>query len=105
MDSQRIRWPRESSRYRISKAPERSRVRALSRPPHDRRGIHVVACGFASDLSRRPRLQPEVEHGLDERHAEIFLDRSDLSPVRAKQADLFPALCLHRKFRASLLAR
>ena len=57
-------------------APERSRLRTLPRRSDDRRGIHVLAGGLASHLSRRPRLQPEVEHGLDERHAEIFFDRS-----------------------------
>ncbi len=35
----------------------------------DRRGIHILARGVAPHLSRRPGLQPEMEHGLDERHA------------------------------------
>ena len=34
-----------------------------------RRGVDRVAAGVAADLPRRPRLRPEVEHGLDARHA------------------------------------
>ena len=35
----------------------------------DRRGIDRLARRVAADVPRRPGLQPEVEHGLDERHA------------------------------------
>ena len=37
--------------------------------PHHRRGIDRLAERLAADLPGRPGLQPEVEHGLDERHA------------------------------------
>ena len=39
----------------------------------DRGGIHLVADGVAADLLRRPRLQLQVEHGLDERHAALHV--------------------------------
>ena len=39
------------------------------RRPDDRRGIDELVGRLAPDLPRRPRLQPQVEHGLDERHA------------------------------------
>ena len=32
-------------------------------------------------VNRRPRLQPEVEHGVDERHAPLHAGRSDPSPA------------------------
>ena len=52
----------------------KSRLRTLSRRADHRRRIDRVARRLAADLSRRSRLQPEVEHGLDERHAEVFFD-------------------------------
>ncbi|MCK7581992.1 MAG: hypothetical protein MZV65_44505 [Chromatiales bacterium] len=44
---------------------------AVSRRAHDGRGIHRLAHGVAADLSRRPGLLHEVEHGLDERHPRL----------------------------------
>ena len=40
-----------------------------------RRGIHRLADGVAPDLPRRAGLRPEVEHGLDARHAALLPDR------------------------------
>ena len=42
---------------------------ASSRHLDHRRGVHLLAHGFAALLRRRPGLQPEMEHGLDARHA------------------------------------
>ena len=50
---------------------ERSAARAASRRADDRRRIHIVARRFAPHLRRRPGLRLEMEHGLDERHAEL----------------------------------
>ncbi len=45
-----------------------------------RRGIHGLAGGFPADVSGRAGLQAEMEHGLDERHAEYF----SLDPIHRK---------------------
>ena len=42
----------------------------------DRRGVDRVADGVAADLRGRPRLRPEVEHGLDARHAGVHAART-----------------------------
>ena len=50
-----------------------------SREPgrHDgRRGVDGVARRVAADVSRRPRLQLQVEHGLDARHARVLPEGS-----------------------------
>ena len=72
MDSQRFRRARESGCHRVFEAAERSAARAASRRADDRRGIHVLAGGFAPHLHRRARIRFEMEHGLDERHAAYF---------------------------------
>ncbi len=38
------------------------------RHPDDRRGIDELVGRLAADLPGRPGIQPQVEHGLDERH-------------------------------------
>ena len=51
--------------------------RRPQRRDDDRRGVHRLAPGFPSGgqgrLGGRPGLQPEVEHGVDERHAPATL--------------------------------
>ena len=47
-----------------------------SRRADDRRGIDRLARRLAADVSRRLGLQPEVEHGLDERHPQLHAARS-----------------------------
>ena len=54
--------------------------RAPSRRPDHRRRIHGLAGCLASHLYRRPGLRSEMEHGLDERHAELFR----LDPIHRK---------------------
>ena len=47
----------------------------LGRPPpqvHDRGGVHRMAHGHQTGQRRRPGLQLQVEHGLDERHAQLY---------------------------------
>ena len=62
-----------------------------------------MAPGFAANLSRRPGLRPEVEHGLDARHARIHVERPRSPPLPPQQPDLFPPLCLHGELRSALL--
>ena len=50
-------------------------------------------------------LQPEVEHGLDERHPRLHEARSDPSPLPPRRADLQPDLRLPRELRAADVAR
>ena len=49
-------------------------------PPqvHDRGGVHRMAHGHQTGQRRRPGLQLQVEHGLDERHAQLHEDRPAL---------------------------
>ena len=51
-------------------------LRALSRCANHRRGVHRLADGVAADLCRRPRLRPQMGHGLDARHVGIHAQRS-----------------------------
>ena len=66
----------------------------VSRRDHDRRGIDGLADGVAADLSRRPRLRLQMEHGLDARHAALHGARPDPPPLPPQPADLRPALRL-----------
>ena len=74
-------------------------------PGHsDHRGrIDRVADGFAADLRGRAGLRHEVGHGLDARHAGLFLPGPDPSPLPSQPADLPHAVRLHREFRAAAL--
>ena len=86
-------------------ARQRTGLRRLSRRGHDRRGIDRLGRRLAPDQRRRPRLRLQMEHGLDARHARIYGARSGPSALEPRQADLRPALRLHREFRAADLAR
>ena len=78
---------------------------ALPRRLHDRRGIDRLADGVAADLPRRPRLRPQVGHGLDARHARLPGARPGPPPVSPQPADLPHALRLHRELRPAAVAR
>ena len=69
VDPEPVRRPREPRRDPLPAHAERSGLPRASRRADDRRGIDRLADGVAPDLPRRPRLRPEVEHGLDARHA------------------------------------
>ena len=51
----------------------------------DRRGIHRLADGHQTGFGRRPGLQLQVEHGLDERHAQLHEDRPAVSRGQSRQ--------------------
>src|SRR5207249_5758894 len=86
-------------------AHERSRARKVSRHSYHRRRVHFLARSLPPHLSRRSRLQLQMEHGLDERHAKILFPRPRSSQVRAQQTHFLAPLCFHGKFLASLFPR
>ena len=55
-------------RHRLPQGIQRAGPPAVPRRADHRRGIDGLAERVAADLPRRTGLQPEVEHGLDERH-------------------------------------
>ena len=67
--AQPIRRTREPRGHRLPQGIERTDPLPASRRADDRRGIDGLGRRFPAHLSRRPGVQPEVEHGLDERHA------------------------------------
>ncbi len=78
---------------------------ALYWPPppqvHDRGGVHRMAHGHQTGQRRRPGLQLQVEHGLDERHAQLHEDRPALPRGQPQQGHLQLLLCLQRKLCAA----
>ncbi len=78
---------------------------AVPRRADDRRGIDRLARRLAADVPGRPGLQPEVEHGLDERHAPLHAARADPPQVPPRRADLQPDLRLPRELRPAAVAR
>ena len=64
-----------------------------------------LARRVAPDLSRRPRLRLQMEHGLDARHAELHARGPDPPPVSSRQADFRPALRLLGELRAAAVTR
>ena len=64
---------------------ERDDARAFPGHADPRRGIDFVAHGVAPDLSGRPGLLHEMEHGLDERHARLYRARAGASALSPQQ--------------------
>ena len=58
------------------------------------RGIDRLADGVAPGLCRRARLRLQMEHGLDARHAELHVARSDPPQIPPQRPDLRAALRL-----------
>ena len=73
---------------------------------HDhRRGINRVAWRVASDLSRRPRVRVQMEHGLDARFPALHEHRSDLSALSSRQHHLLAALRVPGTFHSRAESR
>ncbi len=70
-----------------------------------RRGVDELGGRVASDLPGWAGLQPQMEHGLDERHPALSLERPGLPQVRTRLAHLQHDLRLHRELHPSPLAR
>ena len=74
--AERARRPRGSRGRLLPARAERGRLRPRAGRDDDRGGVDRVARRLAADLPRRARLRPQVEHGLDARHARVRLARS-----------------------------
>src|SRR5215813_11544881 len=59
----------------------------------------------ASDLSRRPRVRIQMEHGLDARFPALHEHRSDLPEVPSQQYHLLTALRIHRTLHSGFEPR
>ena len=80
-------------------------LRRPSQGHDDRGGIHLLADGIPPHRRRRPWVQLQVEHGLDERYAPLSLPGSLVPEVQSRQPDVFLFLCLFREFRPAHLPR
>ena len=70
-----------TSRRSSSSSASTSRCTAsTSRHAHLRGGVDGLAAGVAAGAPRRARLRPQVEHGVDARHARLPQARPDLPP-------------------------
>ena len=74
--AERVRRPREPRGDPLPARGEHGAVRPVPRRAHDRRGVDRLPRRVAAGAPRRPRLRPQVEHGLDARHARVLLARS-----------------------------
>ena len=105
MESEHLRRTRESRSRGIYKKAQRDYIRRARRHYDDSRGEHLLADGVEARLSRRSRLQLQMEHGLDERLPALFLARRSVQEVQSRLPDLLVLLCFFREFRAAYLAR
>ena len=71
LGAQQGRRPREPRGRRAAQGDQRHRLQAGRRHRHDRRGVDDVAGRHEADQPGRPRLRLQVEHGLDERLAQV----------------------------------
>ncbi len=69
VDPQRVRWPREPGSHFVPQGTECPGPFTVSRRADHRRRIDRLHRRVAAHVSRWPGVQPEMEHGLDERHA------------------------------------
>ena len=99
MDPQRIRRPGKSCRHQLPPQNQRGAARHFSRRPDHCRRINLLAHGQPTHLSRRPWLQPQMEHGLDARHPGVYDQGFPVPQVPSQSDDLWHALRLSRKFR------
>ena len=70
-------------------------------PPqvHDRRGVYRMAHGHKARFGRGFRLQLQVEHGLDERYAQLHEDRPAVPRRQPQQGDFQLLLRFQRELR------
>ena len=72
--------------------------RELPRCPDRGRGVHRLAHGLPPHLRRGPGLRPQVGHGVDARHPEIYGRGPRVPAVSPQHPDLPDALCLPGEF-------
>ncbi len=105
LDSKRVRRPRKPLRHRHGQGVQRASPPATPGRAHHRRGIDRLARRLAAHIPRRPRLQPQVEHGLDERYPALHAARANPPQVSSRRAHVQPDLRLPRKLRPAVFAR
>ena len=76
VDTQRPRRQRGPRGGGVPPGDEHHRPPRAPRRAHHRRGVHRVGRREPPGARRRPRLHPQVEHGVDARHARLLVDRS-----------------------------
>ena len=103
--AQRVRRAGEPRRHRLPEGTQRAVPRPAPRRAHHRRGIDRLAGRLPADVSRRTGLQPEVEHGLDERHPRLHAARAGPPQLPPRRTDLQPDLRLPRELRPAHVAR
>ena len=103
--AERARRPGGSRGRLLPAGAERGRLRPRAGRDDDRGGVDRLAGRLAADLSRRPRLRAQVEHGLDARHARVRLQGACAPPLPPPRADVLDGLRLERELRPAALAR
>ncbi len=75
--------PGESRGHRFSAPNERCRAPRVPRHSDHRRGVDFVCRGDAAARAWRPRLQFQMEHGLDERHPAVHGARPGVPAIQS----------------------
>ena len=101
MAAQPLRRAREPRGHRVPEGAQRRGPRASPWRGDGRRGVDGMAVGVATHLRRRPRLRPQVEHGLDARHPRVLREGARPPALPPQPAHLRAAVRLHRKLRAA----
>ena len=81
-----LRRSRKPRSHRLPQGSQRHRVQEQPRRHDDRRGIHRLPRHHRTDRRRRTGIRPQVEHGLDARHAAVPA-RDPHQPQMAPQRD------------------
>ena len=80
---------------------ERHRVQAQPRHRDDRRGVHELGRRHRADQRRRPRLRPQVEHGLDARLAAVHEPGPDVPLAPSPRHHVLVPLRVQRELPAA----
>ncbi len=94
-----VRRQRKSRSRLVPAQSERSRVPRSSRHADHRRGVDRLADGVAAHVCRRTGLRPQMEHGLDARHAEVLPSRT--RSIGSTTTTSSPSVCGTRSPRTS----
>ena len=105
MDPEPVRRPRGPRRGRVPQGAQRGHLRPRARDHLRRRGVDGLAGRLPPDVSRRPRLRLQVEHGLDARHARVLPAGPDLPPLPPPRADVQPHVRVQRELHPPAVAR